>query len=195
MNDQTKIAENELLPCPFCGEKAREFIEDGYLQIFCVCSPEPCCSEDTKKVSRDELVKQWNTRHPITPRENTKEIAERLADLACGEKTFANNTAIRVVAERVITEALAEKEKHLTRALEGRKQFLEQLTAERGNSAGLRVTLSLVQEQLDNERERVKRLEEALVTCQNGFEYLHGRVNCTAYLNTIKQALTPEKKV
>lgn len=58
MNDQTKIAENELLNCPFCGGKDLHIDSIMIACNFCVV-PVP------KHI--------WNTRHPITPTANTKE--------------------------------------------------------------------------------------------------------------------------
>lgn len=39
----------------------------------------------------------------------------------------------------------------------------------------------------------IRRQEAALQSALNGFEYLNGQRNCTAYINSIKEVLCPEK--
>jgi hypothetical protein len=66
----TNNAERELLPCPFCGGKAKiapedpELEGDGYTQVHCAnaeCSVDPSveCFEDGHKES---AIRIWNTR-------------------------------------------------------------------------------------------------------------------------------------
>ena len=60
------MTDQALLPCPFCGGKARIFNTSG--ERYCVegvvgCTD--CCAEIGSDDSTDKAVDAWNKRYPI----------------------------------------------------------------------------------------------------------------------------------
>jgi len=67
-----KMTREELLPCPFCGQRPR-VVEDtsyGDCQIFCVCALEPCAAAPVGEMNL--CITKWNMRMPPTPDEQEK---------------------------------------------------------------------------------------------------------------------------
>lgn len=154
MTPPQPIAESEL--CPFCGivPETKQAMESGGIWTDHVYHQG---GKNCVLGGHWFTLKKWNTRHPITPTANTKEIAERLADSIMRKAEAMSDSfdystslepAIAAMLESAITEALAEKEGELTNIYSKLRQSIycheeaeKQLTAEREKVAKLRITL------------------------------------------------------
>ena len=58
------MSEIKLLPCPFCGGKAKVIENNYYTDIHSVMCKN-CFSESDRYHTQEEAIKQWNTRKPM----------------------------------------------------------------------------------------------------------------------------------
>lgn len=71
------MSEIKLLPCPFCGYEAKSVKAHGIFEkpYVVVCENEKCrASVGMFSATKEEAIKQWNTRKPM------QEIVERLEE-------------------------------------------------------------------------------------------------------------------
>jgi len=74
--------ENGLLPCPFCGGKAKVISGTDHVTTYWYVLCLHCTTSQTSSKDYDKVIKKWNTRHSLSDdeiREGAKKISKNFA--------------------------------------------------------------------------------------------------------------------